>query len=245
VDRQNATGGGFEATSRSVARVTPDDVQRKEFGTARVRAGYLMHEVDEFLDEVTDSLSSLQAENEQLRAQVAGTPAARAGAPPEAASPASGADRAAVESFLRREKAFLESLGSLVQDHAEELRGMVRSVRRAAPEPDSASEPAPPAPAPSVEPSPAPAVAPSTAAPGPEPTEPPSPRAVTEASASGETERDADAAAILDEVDPEPPAIEAVKADDPIRVDEPQPTGRRRRDDPSEGSLRELFWGEE
>ena len=37
---------------------------------------------------------------------------------------------AAVEAFLRREKGFLQDLGGLVQAHAEELRSMVRAVRR-------------------------------------------------------------------------------------------------------------------
>jgi hypothetical protein len=39
--------------------------------------------------------------------------------------------------------------------------------------------------------------------------------------------------------------IEPVEAEEPIRVDEPEPSGSRRREEPAEGSLRELFWGEE
>ncbi|HEX6401372.1 MAG TPA: DivIVA domain-containing protein, partial [Actinomycetota bacterium] len=62
MDRDDATGGrGSEWSVKPSRRITPEEVQAKEFGTARVRVGYLMHEVDEFLDQITDTLSALTA----------------------------------------------------------------------------------------------------------------------------------------------------------------------------------------
>jgi DivIVA domain-containing protein len=51
--------------------LTPEDVQNKEFLTVRLREGYDMQEVDQFLDEVESELRRLHDENEQLRAQLA------------------------------------------------------------------------------------------------------------------------------------------------------------------------------
>ncbi|MBD0292509.1 MAG: DivIVA domain-containing protein [Jiangellaceae bacterium] len=51
--------------------LTPEDVQNKEFTTVRLREGYDMVEVDEFLDEVETALSQLQRENEELREKLA------------------------------------------------------------------------------------------------------------------------------------------------------------------------------
>lgn len=47
--------------------LTPEDVQNKEFTTVRLREGYEMQEVDEFLDEVEAELDRLQRENDELR----------------------------------------------------------------------------------------------------------------------------------------------------------------------------------
>ena len=48
-------------------RVTPLDVQGREFEIARFLGGYRMREIDEYLDDVTDMLARLDAENEALR----------------------------------------------------------------------------------------------------------------------------------------------------------------------------------
>ncbi|MGH8828457.1 MAG: DivIVA domain-containing protein, partial [Jiangellaceae bacterium] len=47
--------------------LTPEDVQNKEFTTVRLREGYDMMEVDEFLDSVETELARLQRENDELR----------------------------------------------------------------------------------------------------------------------------------------------------------------------------------
>ncbi len=44
--------------------LTPEDVQNKEFTTVRLREGYDMQEVDEFLDEVEAELARLLREND-------------------------------------------------------------------------------------------------------------------------------------------------------------------------------------
>ena len=52
--------------------VTPADIQQKEFNVSRF-GGYRMRDVDEFLDQITESMTKLSDENERLRsARVAG-----------------------------------------------------------------------------------------------------------------------------------------------------------------------------
>ena len=234
-----AEGSGFQ---QSPGRLTPLDIQEKTFRTARMSGGYHVREVDEFLDQVTDTLSALIAENERLRAAAAKGP----GAPPEAtaapASPVLGAtDRAAVESFLRREKSFLQSLGGLVQEHAEVLREMARSARRGPAEERSAE--------PSVHEVPTtgtveaddetPASAPEEAAPVEEPVV-----AATPDELEPETPDEVEPEGSIDlEDDGMPASAEEPPDEEPIRLEETQRVSRIERD--QEPSLRELFWGEE
>jgi DivIVA domain-containing protein len=235
------------------AGITPQEVQQKEFRVARFGAGYRMREVDEFLDQVTDAMSALVAENERLlrgsasetaRANPPSDPPSRQASAPSAADDAG---RAAVDAFLRRERGFLQDLGALVQTHAEELRSMVRDVRRdigapAAAEPRSKGSSVEPAPV--IEPEPEPEI--------------------IEAAELEESSPDPGSAAtteqVMDVPDDELPgddpdasagpsaetnATTGVIAEEPIRLDEPEPARSGRSDDEEEGSLRELFWGEE
>jgi DivIVA domain-containing protein len=50
--------------------LTPEDVSNKRFTAVRLREGYDMGEVDQFLDEVEAELTRLVNENEELRAKV-------------------------------------------------------------------------------------------------------------------------------------------------------------------------------
>jgi DivIVA domain-containing protein len=50
--------------------LTPDDVRNKRFTPVRLREGYDMGEVDQFLDEVESTLEALQKENDELRAKL-------------------------------------------------------------------------------------------------------------------------------------------------------------------------------
>jgi DivIVA domain-containing protein len=61
--------------------LTPEDVHKKTFTPVRLREGYDMGEVDQFLDEVEVELTRLHAENEDLRSKLATAQAA----PPPAA----------------------------------------------------------------------------------------------------------------------------------------------------------------
>jgi DivIVA domain-containing protein len=58
--------------------LTPEDVSNKRFTPVRLREGYDMGEVDQFLDEVEAELARLTTENDELRAKLA---AAQSGAP--------------------------------------------------------------------------------------------------------------------------------------------------------------------
>ena len=241
-DTTSDEGSGWG--SAPAGGITPQDVQQKEFRVARFGAGYRMREVDEFLDQVTDAMSALVAESERLRRGSAdpGPASDRPSAPPSLPPSADEAGRTAVDAFLRREKGFLQDLGGLVQAHAEELRSMVREVRRDVPVADTVEEPAvgpAPTPASSPEASPELDAPPEEIAPGPD---------------LGATEQAMPASEVPDHHtkrdDPKasggrPIATTGAEAEEPIRVDEPQPARSRRSKEEEDGSLRELFWGEE
>jgi DivIVA domain-containing protein len=66
-----------------VMPLTPEDVSNKRFTPVRLREGYDMGEVDQFLDEVEAELARLTKENEDLRAKlVAAQSGAAQAAPP-------------------------------------------------------------------------------------------------------------------------------------------------------------------
>jgi DivIVA domain-containing protein len=60
--------------------LTPEDVHKKTFTPVRLREGYDMGEVDQFLDEVESELTRLYQENEELRSKLS---TASAGVPTE------------------------------------------------------------------------------------------------------------------------------------------------------------------
>ena len=64
--------------------LTPEDVSNKRFTPVRLREGYDMGEVDQFLDEVESELARLTRENDDLRAKLA---AAQQGGPAPAPVP--------------------------------------------------------------------------------------------------------------------------------------------------------------
>jgi DivIVA domain-containing protein len=141
--------------------------------------------------------------------------------------PGTGAGRAAVAGFLSQERDFLQSLATLVQGHAESVKGMAKASRSsrtssapvAAPAPVSASEP-------------------SKAA-----------RAVTSVGPATQPMQ-----VVRPSAPPEPPApTPEAEAPAPIRVEEPATASVGAGDTEEEGgqgdggdrTLRELFWGEE
>ena len=64
--------------------LTPEDVSNKRFTPVRLREGYDMGEVDQFLDEVESELARLTRENDDLRAKLS---AAQSGAVDSAPAP--------------------------------------------------------------------------------------------------------------------------------------------------------------
>ena len=71
-----------------VMPLTPEDVSNKRFTPVRLREGYDMGEVDQFLDEVEGELARLTKENDDLRAKLSsaqGASASGAAAPVEKA----------------------------------------------------------------------------------------------------------------------------------------------------------------
>lgn len=248
--RKKDGSGAVEWSSTPTGRITPADVQQKEFRVARFGAGYRVREVDEFLDQVTDALSALTQENERL---LRGAGPGPTSSPPSIRPTTDDSDSAAVDAFLRREKGFLQDLGGLVQAHAEELRTMIRAVRRDT-APPVAGSPAP-AEALRAESTATPVVAPEAEiGSSPETT----PLAVKEADTAPEkasTDPEATEAAQEDSPDAaegdreatggQTAAATGTAIDEPIRLEDPEPARSRRSDEEESGSLRELFWGEE
>ena len=244
------------------ARITPEEVQQVEFRLAF--RGYNERDVDAFLDRITEDLSAYIADGRAPGGSgVAGAPATSAeaeqilaGARAEAeeilrrarqdaeyiratSAPAggvSGNTRAAVAPFLNAEREFLQSLGSLVQTHAEEIKQMVVALRSPAEagvegpaEPRAVPEP----PTPREETSPADtATRPAEAASASEI------RARLEAAGPAPELRLSDAEAPGEPDDGPPVVVEG--GTEPVYSTEGSPAEERR-----ERSLRELFWGED
>ena len=248
--RKKGTEG--DASAGVGARITPEEVQRVEFRLSF--RGYNERDVDAFLDRVTEDLSAYIADGqgsgvagadaEQIRARAraeadeilrrAREDAAnmRGTAPP--AGPVLRDARAAVAPFLSSEREFLQSLGSLVQTHAEEVKEMVMTLRsraeagprepvepRVLPDPpavreeQSSSEPAP------VEAAPISEIRARLEA-----ADPPPDLRVSDPQTTGEPD--------------DGPQVIVEGGTEPVFSTEGSPAAERR-----ERSLRELFWGED
>ena len=268
---------GTDDAPATGARITPEEVQQVEFRLAF--RGYNERDVDAFLDRITEGLSSYLEELERLRPAVGQPHQAFAGSTGDAAAMvararaeadeivrraheqaagirAAGAGpgdaRGAVAPFLNREREFLQSLGGLVQGHAEEIKQMVVAIRERAEAPsahDAARSAATPTSVPEVRPSDEADAAGDRASAS-------SPSQVS-AAAPPEDIEPASAAEIRERLGASGPPVEIGPADDddlpsqapPIVVDsgtepvfstEGAPATERR-----ERSLRELFWGED
>src|SRR5215212_107746 len=72
--------------------LTPEDVRNKRFTPVRLREGYDMGEVDQFLDEVEAELARLTKENDDLRSKLSAAQTGSGGAgfepPPTVQTPA-------------------------------------------------------------------------------------------------------------------------------------------------------------
>ena len=146
------------------------------------------------------------------------------------ASPGTDAGRAAVAPFLSQERDFLQSLATLVQGHAESVKGMAKASRASR----SSATPAAPA------------------APAPRPTPVAPPKAVPEVASAGPATQPMEA--VRPSPRPKPPeSAPEAEALTSIRVDEPATASVGAGDADEDGvqsdggdrTLRELFWGEE
>ena len=261
--------GTEDAPATGDARITPEEVQQVEFRLAF--RGYNERDVDAFLDRITEGLSSFREEVEALRsgsglplAAVAGSSGdadaivARARAEADeivrrTQEQAAGA-RGAVAPFLNKEREFLQSLGGLVQTHAEEIKQMVMAIRERAEASASSEAPRPAAP---ISPAPearfqaepegtgergtAASAASMPAAAPPADLEPASAAEIRERLQASEppieigtAEEDEDLAS-----EASPPVV-VESGTEPVFSTEGAPASERR-----ERSLRELFWGED
>jgi DivIVA domain-containing protein len=175
-----ATAGfGEEQAGPKRDRLTPVDVQQKVFRLAF--RGYNERDVDEFLDHITEDLAALHEENKRLREQLTegGMSSGGAGAGGAARQQAEAIVRQAREhaarlvedagrragsagaatggppppsSYLVREREFLQTLASLVQDHARTLKEQAQRARAAGGEDQRPSSTEAPGPAAAAEP---------------------------------------------------------------------------------------------
>lgn len=254
---------GMPATS---ATVTPADIQSKEFSVSRF-GGYRMRDVDEFLDQITESMTKLTDENQRLRS-ASGLPAAPSIGAPDLADTSRQADeiiesaRSEAAEIVRdaRAKAAIGTAGVVAgteggraavapflaqeRDFLQQLAALVQTHAESVKGMAKASRAKPAATAPPASPSSAPPVEgpvePRQAAGGPAPQAP--------TSDSTQPMPPVKAAAGT------PPAERAERAPvAPIRVEEPATASVSAGDgddDAGQGeggdrSLRELFWGEE
>jgi len=259
------------ADTAAPPRLTPMDVQQKEFGVTRVGGGYRMRDVDRFLDELTNSMTALVEENRRLKEQVGS--GAMMGAPDleqvsrqadeiiarareeaaqivrdaHSATVAAGtvaADVATSDAGRAAVSAFLLLEREFLQSIAGLVQGHAESVKGMARDARAAaSAERPSIQSAAAEPEPSQAPEPELAqAQAPEPAEP-APESDADADAEPEWEPERpDAASSVD------PPTEAME--EPVRIDEPEPAAVGRADaeegvEEGDRSLRELFWGEE
>ncbi len=243
--RKDKGGSAFSAPQPPAPRVvTPSEIQQKEFRVSRM-GGYRMRDVDEFLDELTGSVSSLVNENERLRRQASASPvvgapdlddvsrqadeiiqrardeAGRILAEARGSAAASGVRPAGSEEDRAAVQAFLEREREFLRSLAELVQGHAEAVKGMVREARRSSPPAPP----------------------------PEAQDTTE-----QAEADTAGSHVAAEDVPPPPTLdsEATQAiqehEEPIRIEDPEPATATSGEPDRPGgdaSLRELFWGEE
>ena len=268
--------GSEDAPATGDARITPEEVQQVEFRLAF--RGYNERDVDAFLDRITEGLSSYREELEGVRSGSGLPLAAAAGSTGDAdaivararaeadeivrraqeqaagiraAGAGSGDARGAVAPFLNKEREFLQSLGGLVQTHAEEIKQMVMAIRERAEASASSEAPRPAAPVSSVPEARSEAepertgergTAASAAMPAVQPAdlEPASAAEIRERLQASEPPVEIGSPEDEDLAPEASPPIVVESGTEPVFSTEGAPASERR-----ERSLRELFWGED
>lgn len=240
----------FSAPAPGAPRiVTPVEIQQKEFRVSRM-GGYRMRDVDEFLDDLTGSVSSLVNENDRLRRQAGASPvvgspdlddvsrqadeiiqrardeASRIVAEARGSAAAGEVTPATSEEDRAAVRAFLEREREFLRSLAELVQGHAEAVKGMVKE----ARRIVPAPGPVAQPEPDTAGAHAASEmplPGPEPQPAPEPPSAPA---------------------PDLEATQAIRPrEEPIRIEDPEPATASSGDPdrPGDASLRELFWGEE
>ena len=253
------------AASTAAKPLSPLEIQQKEFGVSRL-GGYKMRDVDEFLDQVTDSMSAVLTQNEQLRkgagvAPVVGTPdladvnrqadeiiqrardeAARivTDAREQATSVSAGGAIAPAGAVSAADRAAINAFLTREKEFLQSLAGLVQGhaegVKSMARSARSAKTTPDPAPS-----RPAPERAPAPAPANPAPSKRPDPMPVAHRADLPE--------ATVSLPTPDASRVDESGKDERVSVVEPEPAAVRRSDaepdEDADGALRELFWGEE
>ena len=220
---------------------------------------------DEIVQRARDDAARIVREAQE-RATAIGAAALGPGASREAAARGTG-DRATIAPFIAKEREFLTSLASLVQGHAEAVRGMASSAQKAMPA--AAAQEAGPRPGKATtgtgretgkqpgqrapEPRTASTAAPTT--PTSSPASPPATQPMPAAMPTPSTERTPRKPESARPARPSEGSSDSGGSGAPtppgeghVTIPDPDPAGAKRRDHKlAEGdpSLRELFWGEE
>jgi DivIVA domain-containing protein len=238
--RKDKGEAAFSAPAPGAPRiVTPVEIQQKEFRVSRM-GGYRMRDVDEFLDDLTGSVSSLVNENERLRRQAGASPvvgspdlddvsrqadeiiqrardeASRIVAEARGTAAAGEVTPATSDEDRAAVRAFLEREREFLRSLAELVQGHAEAVKGMVKEARRV------VPAPVAQPEPDTAGAHAASEMPPPAPEPPSA--------------------------PDSEATQAIRPrEEPIRIEDPEPATANSGDPdrPGDASLRELFWGEE
>jgi DivIVA domain-containing protein len=260
-DKDATDAQDFTGMPAASAPVTPGDIQSKEFSVSRF-GGYRMRDVDEFLDQITESMTKLVDENQRLRS-AGGLPATPSIGAPDLADTSRQADeiiesaRAEAAKIVQDARAQVAVGATAVvagteggraavapflaqeRDFLQQLAALVQSHAESVKGMAKANRAKPAA-----------ATAPATA------TQAPPPPAAAPAQPSPPAPQASDSTQPMPPVKPAAapaPAERAERTAAPIRVEEPATASVSAGDGDDDGgqgeggdrSLRELFWGEE
>jgi DivIVA domain-containing protein len=258
-----------EAPASASSRLTPMDIQQKEFRVSRF-GGYKMRDVDEFLDQITDTFAALSAEIDRLRtggaAPVVGAPdlddvarqadeiiaRARADAAritAEARATGGAAATAIPAAPTGQDRTAVNAFIVREREFLQSLAGLVQEHAETVKDMAKSSRRSAPASAAAA------STAPAASEPSPGAT--PKPNAEGERAAEPPADEKPSRPQAASEPGPAPVSMPAGRAseqatrlpepEDTVRIEEPAPAGATRREAESDGdrSLRDLFWGED
>lgn len=111
-----------------MALLTADDVLNKKFQPTKFREGYDQDEVDDFLDEVVNTLRAVYTENEELKAQLAAGTGGEAPAEPGDSAPEPDQPGTPAEPAAPAEQTMVEQYGAVSEAPAAPVEPEVPEV---------------------------------------------------------------------------------------------------------------------